>query len=71
MERPTGYLALVGAKNVRTALYCGITGIVSAGANAGDIDGQLKLAIEDGIIEGPRIVAGSRGLDTRGGYTDT
>ncbi len=71
VERPTGYLALVGAKNVRTALYCGITGIVSAGANAGDIDGQLKLAIEDGIIEGPRIVAGSRGLDTRGGYTDT
>ena len=71
VERPTGYLALVAAKNVRTALYCGITGIVSGGVNAGDIDGQLKLAIEEGIIEGPRIVAGSKGLDTRGGSTDT
>ena len=71
VEKPAGYLTLVAAKNVRTALHCGITGIVSAGANAGDIDGQLKLAIEDGTIEGPRLLAGSKGLDTHGGYTDT
>ncbi len=71
VERPGGYLALVAAKNVRTALECGFTGLVSAGAISDDIDGQLKLAIEDGIIEGPRMLAGSRGLDTVGGYTDT
>jgi imidazolonepropionase-like amidohydrolase len=71
VEKPAGYLTLVAAKNVRTALHSGITGIVSAGANAGDIDAQLKLAIEDGLIEGPRLLAGSRGLDTHGGYTDT
>jgi imidazolonepropionase-like amidohydrolase len=44
---------------------------VSAGANAANIDADLKMAIEDGVLEGPRIVAGSRGLDTHGGYTDT
>ncbi len=71
VEQPAGYLTLVAANNVRLALHCGITGIVSAGANAGDIDAQLKLAIADGVIEGPRILAGSRGLDTPGGYTDT
>jgi imidazolonepropionase-like amidohydrolase len=71
VEKPAGWLMLAAANNVRTALHCGITGIVSAGANAGDIDAQLKLAIADGLIEGPRILAGSRGLDTHGGYTDT
>ncbi len=71
VEKPAGYLTLAAAANLRTALMCGITGIVSAGAISDDIDGQLKLAIEDGLIEGPRLLAGSRGLDTRGGYTDT
>ena len=71
VEKPAGYLTLVAARNVRTALHCGVTSIVSAGANAGDIDAQLVLAIDAGVIEGPRIVAGSRGLDTRGGFTDT
>ncbi len=71
VERPAGYLALVAAKNLRTALDCGFTGIVSAGAISDDIDGQLKMAIDEGIIEGPRLLAGSRGLDTVGGYTDT
>jgi len=71
VEKPAGYLMLCAANNVRTALHCGITSVVSAGANAGDIDAQLKMAIEDGIVEGPRLVAGSRGLDSVGGYTDT
>ncbi len=71
VEKPPGYLMLCAANNVRTALHCGVTTVVSAGANAGDIDAQLKLAIEDGVVEGPRIIAGSKGLDTHGGYTDT
>ncbi|MEN8185364.1 MAG: amidohydrolase family protein, partial [Myxococcota bacterium] len=71
VEKPAGYLMLCAANNVRTALHCGITTLVSAGANTGTLDAELKMAIEDGIVEGPRMLAGSRGLDTRGGYTDT
>ena len=71
VEKPPGYLMLVAARNARIALDCGVTSIVSAGANAGHIDAELKMAIEDGVVEGPRIVAGSKGLDTHGGYTDT
>jgi imidazolonepropionase-like amidohydrolase len=71
VEKPPGYLMLCAANNVRQALHCGITGVVSAGANAGNIDADLKLAIQDGIVEGPRMLAGSKGLDTHGGYTDT
>lgn len=71
VERPPGVLMLCAANNVRTALECGITTIVSAGANAGNIDADLKQAIAEGIVPGPRIVAGSKGLDTHGGYTDT
>jgi len=66
-EKPHGYLAIASARNVHTALLCGFTGIVSAGGPY-NIDAQLKLAIEDGLIEGPRIVAGSHGLDTTGDY---
>ncbi len=68
-ERPHGYLAIAAAENVRTALHCGFTGIVSAGGPH-NIDAQLKLAIEEGVIEGPRIVPGSHGLDTIGDYNE-
>jgi len=71
VEKPENWLALAGAKNLRTALHCGITGVVSSGANAGTIDADLCLAIQDGLIEGPRLLPASRGLDTIGGYTDT
>ncbi len=66
-EKPPAYLAVAAARNVETALQCGFTGVVSAGGPH-DIDAQLKMAIEDGVIEGPRILAGSRGLDTTGDY---
>jgi imidazolonepropionase-like amidohydrolase len=71
VEKPENWLALAGAKNLRTALHCGITGVVSSGANAGTIDADLCLAIQDGLIEGPRVLPASRGLDTVGGYTDS
>jgi imidazolonepropionase-like amidohydrolase len=47
----------------------GFTSIVGAGGGD-DIDAQLKMAIEDGLIEGPRIMAGSRDFTTRSGYVD-
>ncbi len=68
-ERPHGYLAVAAARNLHTALMSGFTGIVSAGGPH-NIDAELKLAIEEGVIEGPRLVAGSRGLDTVGDYND-
>jgi len=69
IDKPAGYLALRGANAVRKALHAGYTSIVGAGAGD-DLDAQLKLAVEDGIIEGPRITAGSRNLGTTSGYID-
>lgn len=69
IDKPPGYLTLRAAKAVRSALMAGFTSIVGAGGGD-DIDVQLKMAIEDGVIEGPRIMAGSRDFTTRGGYVD-
>jgi imidazolonepropionase-like amidohydrolase len=71
LEAPPGYLAIVASKNLRLALMSGFTSVVSAGGINDDIDPQCKRAIEDGIVPGPRLVAGGRGLDTVGGYQDT
>ena len=71
VERPENYLALVAAKNLALALECGITSVVSSGANAGSIDADVWLAIQEGLIPGPRMLPASRGFDAVGGYTDT
>jgi len=70
VESPPVYLGLVAAQHFALALRCGFTGVVSAGAIAADIDAQCKMAIEDGLIDGPRLLAGSRGLDTVASSTD-
>ncbi len=71
VERPENYLALVAAKNLKLALDCGITSVISSGANAGTIDADVWLAIQEGLIPGPRMMPASRGFDAIGGYTDT
>ena len=65
------YLGLIAADHLGQALRSGFTGVVSAGAIPADIDAQCKLAIESGVIEGPRLIPGSRGLDTVAASTDT
>jgi imidazolonepropionase-like amidohydrolase len=70
VERPENYLALVAAKNLKLALESGITSVISSGANAGTIDADVWLAIQEGLIPGPRMMPASRGLDAIGGYTD-
>ena len=70
VEAPPVYLGLIAADHFRLALESGFTGAVSAGAIASDVDAQCKMAIEDGLIEGPRLLAGSRGLDTVAASTD-
>jgi imidazolonepropionase-like amidohydrolase len=71
VERPENYLALVAARNLKLALECGVTSVISSGANAGTVDADVCLAIAEGLIPGPRMVPASRGLDAVGGYTDT
>ncbi|HEY6623237.1 MAG TPA: amidohydrolase family protein [Acidimicrobiales bacterium] len=69
-EHPPAYQALLGARNLRTALECGYTGAVSAGA-ANDVDPSLKRAVNDGLIPGPRFLPGSRELSTTGHSNDS
>jgi len=70
LDKPPAYLALRAARNLETALRCGFTGAVSAGA-AHDIDAAMKQAIADGLLCGPRFLAGSRDLSTTGHANDS
>ena len=56
---------------MRRALHAGFTGIVSAGVVNDNIDAELALAIEEGVVPGPRLVPGGLALDTTGDYNDT
>jgi imidazolonepropionase-like amidohydrolase len=69
LERPPGYLMLLAAKHAHMALERGFTSVI--GAAVGDaIDAQLKAAIADGVLEGPRIMASGRWLITTGDSND-
>lgn len=70
LEAPPPYQALRAARNLETALRCGFTSAVSAGAPC-DVDASMKRAINDGLIPGPRFVPGSRELSTTGHGNDT
>ena len=70
LEAPPAYQALRAAKNLETALQCGFTSAVSAGAPS-DIDASMRRAIDERLIPGPRFVPGSRELSTTGHGNDT
>ena len=59
MEVPPAFVAYRGLANVQTALECGFTSVVGAGAIC-DIDPALERAIEMGLVVGPRMVPCSR-----------
>ncbi|SFK80640.1 Imidazolonepropionase [Halogranum rubrum] len=59
-------LALVEARNARRTLESGITGVRAMGAR--DIDPQVRNAIDDGDITGPRTVANCRSITITGGH---
>jgi imidazolonepropionase-like amidohydrolase len=61
LQSPPSYLAMLAAKNAETAVDCGITHVLCSSTPYA-IDASLKLAIEDGLVPGPRVVAGSREL---------
>ncbi len=69
LEKPPGYLMLLAATQAKLALDLGYTSVV--GAAVGDaLDAQLKMAITDGVVPGPRIFASGRWLITTGDSND-
>jgi imidazolonepropionase-like amidohydrolase len=62
-ERPPGFLIVAASQNALTLLGSGWTSFVS-GACAFNQDVELKMAIEEGIIAGPRILPASPHMDT-------
>ncbi|NUU23609.1 MAG: amidohydrolase family protein [Streptomycetaceae bacterium] len=66
---PPAYQALVAARNLRTALEHGYTGVVGAGG-ANEVEPGVKRAIEDGLVPGPRFWPSGRELSTTGHAND-
>jgi imidazolonepropionase-like amidohydrolase len=65
LHAPPAYMALTAGRNARLALECGITGVIGSSVGYG-IDASLKQAIEDGLVPGPRVLAGSHQLCATG-----
>ena len=69
LDAPPSLMALRAADNVRLALECGFTGVISAGTPHA-IDAALKAAIAEGTIKGPHIMACSRDVSSTGHSAD-
>jgi imidazolonepropionase-like amidohydrolase len=69
-EFPPGVMMAIGVRTCRVLLESGFTGYVGA-ACAHDIDAQLKIAIAEGIIPGPRIRACSHHIGTTADLNDS
>jgi imidazolonepropionase-like amidohydrolase len=65
LEEPPALQAVRAARNLELLLRSGFTGAVSAGAPFA-IDASMKAAIAEGLIVGPRLMAGSRDVSTTG-----
>jgi imidazolonepropionase-like amidohydrolase len=69
-EFPPGVMMAIGVRTCRVLLESGFTGYV--GASCGhDIDAQLKIAIAQKIIPGPRIRACGHHIGTTANFNDT
>ena len=53
LEAAPPFLAMLAARNAKTALHCGFTGALGSSSGHG-IDVSLKEAILLGLVEGPR-----------------
>ncbi len=65
LEEPPALQAVRASRNLELLLRSGFTGAVSAGAPFA-IDASMKAAIAEGLIVGPRLMAGSRDVSTTG-----
>jgi imidazolonepropionase-like amidohydrolase len=68
-EQPPAILALQAATAMRAALMSGVMRVVSA-ACSNNLDAQMKLAVDSGLIDGPHVIACSRHIVTTGDYED-
>jgi len=69
LEAPAGFYGMLAARNAKLALDCGFTALI--GSSSGDyLDVSLREAILLGIVEGPRVFAGSHELMTSGAQED-
>jgi imidazolonepropionase-like amidohydrolase len=69
LKQSTAYRAILGTRSVRRALEYGFTTIrdlETEGAGYADVD--LKKAINNGIIPGPRMKVATRAMDVTGAY---
>src|SRR5215468_7989572 len=69
LKQSTAYRAILGTRSVRRALGYGFTTIrdlETEGAGYADVD--LKKAINNGIVPGPRMRVASRAMDVTGAY---
>ncbi|MCJ2177788.1 amidohydrolase family protein [Novosphingobium album (ex Hu et al. 2023)] len=68
-EFPPGVMMAMAIRNGRVLLESGFTGYVGASCS-NDVDAQLKIAIAEGIVEGPRLRACSPHIGTTGDLND-
>ncbi len=69
MTKPPAYLIAMAYRNLDAVLNSGVTRVLGAGC-AFDIDASFKMAINDGKFPGPRIMCGSRHINTTGNFND-
>lgn len=69
LKHPPTYLTLIAARNAELLLRSGFTGAVGAGA-LHNIDVTLKRAINNGLIQGPRMLPCGRDIVTTGDSVD-
>jgi imidazolonepropionase-like amidohydrolase len=65
LEEPMAMQAVRAVNSLELLVECGFTGAVSAGAPFA-IDASMKVAIDRGLIRGPRLVPCSRDISTTG-----
>jgi imidazolonepropionase-like amidohydrolase len=68
-EKPPAILALQAAAALRTALHSGVMRVISASCS-NNLDVQMRMAMEAGLIPGPHITPCSRHVVTTGDYED-
>jgi imidazolonepropionase-like amidohydrolase len=69
-EFPPGVMMAIGIRTCRVLLESGFTGYVGASCS-NDVDAQLKIAIAEGIVTGPRIRACGHHIGTSADLNDS
>ena len=64
-ERPRGVQLAYAIRTARRALLSGVTGVVCAGCSP-DLDVELRMAIDEGIVEGPRMLPAGTHINALG-----